>query len=46
MVDAWDTTDTTTANTNLPVAVRVLIQMAGNNSDNTRPQPSSNPGAD
>jgi len=38
-LDAWDTTDTTTANTNLPVAVRVLIQMAGNNSDNTRPQP-------
>ena len=37
--DAWDTTDTTTANTNLPVAVRVLIQMAGNNTDNTRPQP-------
>ena len=38
-LDAWDTTDTTTANTNLPVAVRVLIQMAGNNSNNTRPQP-------
>jgi type II secretion system protein J len=38
-LDAWDTTDTTSANTNLPVAVRVLIQMAGNNSDNTRPQP-------
>ena len=38
-LDTWDTTDTTTANTNLPVAVRVLIQMAGNNSDNTRPQP-------
>ena len=38
-LNAWDTTDTTTANTNLPVAVRVLIQMAGNNSDNTRPQP-------
>ncbi len=37
--DAWDTTDTTTANTNLPVAIRVLIQMAGNNTDNTRPQP-------
>jgi type II secretion system protein J len=37
--DAWDTTDTTTANTNLPAAVRVLIQMAGNNTDNTRPQP-------
>jgi type II secretion system protein J len=38
-LDAWDTTDTTSTNTNLPVAVRVLIQMAGNNSDNTRPQP-------
>ncbi len=38
-LDAWDTTDTTTTDTNLPVAVRVLIQMAGNNSDNTRPQP-------
>ena len=37
--DAWDTTDTTSASTNLPVAVQVLIQMAGNNSDNTRPQP-------
>ncbi len=38
-LDTWDTTDTTTSDTNLPVAVRVLIQMAGNNSDNTRPQP-------
>ena len=38
-LDTWDTTDTTTADTNLPVAVRVLIQMAGNNTDNTRPQP-------
>jgi hypothetical protein len=37
--DTWDTTDTTTGNTNLPVAVRVLIQMAGNNNANTRPQP-------
>ena len=37
--DAWDTTDTTSVNTNLPVAVRVLIQMAGNNNGNTRPQP-------
>ena len=38
-LDAWDTTDTTTADTNLPVAVRVLIQMTGNNSDNSRPSP-------
>jgi type II secretion system protein J len=37
--DAWDTTDTTSANTNLPVAVRVLIQMAGNNGGNTHPPP-------
>ena len=28
-LDAWDTTDMSTANTNLPVAVRVQIQMAG-----------------
>ncbi len=27
--DSWDTTDTTSANTNLPVAVRVEIQLAG-----------------
>jgi hypothetical protein len=38
-LDAWDTTDTTTANTNLPIAVRVLIQMAGNNTGSTHPQP-------
>ncbi len=38
-LDTWDTTDTTTSDTNLPVAVRVLIQMAGNNTDNTHPQP-------
>jgi len=30
-LDTWDTTDTTTLNTNLPVAVRVQIQMAANN---------------
>ena len=36
---AWDTSDSTTGNTNLPVAVRVLIQMAGNNNPATRPQP-------
>ena len=28
--DTWDTTDPTSLNTNLPVAVRVDIQMAGN----------------
>ena len=28
--DTWDTTSTTSANTNLPLAVRVEIQMAGN----------------
>jgi len=38
-LDAWDTTDVTSANTNLPVAVRVLIQMAGNNGRTTRPLP-------
>ncbi|MFZ0826440.1 MAG: GspJ family type II secretion system protein [Verrucomicrobiia bacterium] len=37
--DAWDTTNMTSGNTNLPVAVRVLIQMAGNNAGNTRPPP-------
>ena len=30
-LDTWDTTDMTTLNTNLPLAVRVQIQMAGNN---------------
>ncbi|MGO8836019.1 MAG: type II secretion system protein GspJ [Limisphaerales bacterium] len=30
-LDTWDTTDTSTSDTNLPVAVRVQIQMAGNN---------------
>ena len=29
--DTWDTTGVTSVNTNLPVAVRVHIQMAGNN---------------
>jgi type II secretion system protein J len=29
--DTWDTTGVTSANTNLPVAVRVDIQMSGNN---------------
>jgi len=27
--DTWDTTDTTTANTNLPVAIRLQVQLAG-----------------
>ena len=30
-VDTWDTTGATSINTNLPAAVRVQIQMAGNN---------------
>jgi type II secretion system protein J len=34
-IDTWDTTDTTSANTNLPVAVRVNIQLAG--SDKSSP---------
>jgi len=38
-LDAWDTTGMTSANTNLPVAIRVVIQMAANNNGNTRPQP-------
>jgi type II secretion system protein J len=37
--DAWDTTDMTSVNTNLPAAVRVLIQMAGNNGGSTRTPP-------
>ena len=37
--DTWDTTDVTSLNTNLPVAVRVQIQMAGNNHGNQAPQP-------
>ncbi|HEY4983460.1 MAG TPA: type II secretion system protein GspJ [Verrucomicrobiae bacterium] len=40
--DAWDTTDVTTVKTNLPLAVRVRIQLAGNgaNSDaSSRLQP-------
>jgi type II secretion system protein J len=35
--DSWDTTGVTSVNTNLPVAVRVRIQLAGNNSANTQP---------
>jgi len=37
-LDAWDTTDTSTSDTNLPVAVRVNIQMAGN-ANNQNPAP-------
>jgi type II secretion system protein J len=33
--DAWDTTDMTSMNTNLPVAVRVRVQMAGSKGGNT-----------
>jgi hypothetical protein len=32
-ITAWDTTDTTSANTNLPVAVRVDIQLTSNGKD-------------
>jgi len=35
--DAWDTTSATSVNTNLPLAVRVQIQMAGNNNLNADP---------
>ena len=35
--DTWDTTGATSANTNLPVAVRVRIQLAGNHPANTAP---------
>jgi len=35
--DAWDTTSLTSANTNLPVAVRVDIQMSGNGSATAAP---------
>jgi len=38
-VNTWDTTSTTSADTNLPVAVRVVIQMASANTGNARPQP-------
>jgi hypothetical protein len=33
----WDTTGVTSVNTNLPVAVRVRIQLAGNNAATTQP---------
>jgi hypothetical protein len=33
----WDTTDATSLNTNLPLAVRVEIRMAGNNNANEEP---------
>jgi type II secretion system protein J len=35
--DSWDTTDTTSANTNLPVAVRVNIQLNGGSGKNMSP---------
>ena len=35
--DTWDTTGVTSTYTNLPLAVRVDIQMAGNNSANAQP---------
>ncbi len=35
--DAWDTTSLTSANTNLPVAVRVDIQMSGNGNASAEP---------
>ncbi len=37
--EAWDTTDLTSATTNLPQAVKVEIQMAGAANGNTRPMP-------
>jgi len=35
--DTWDTTGLTSVNTNLPLAVRVDIQMAGNSTANAQP---------
>jgi hypothetical protein len=35
--DTWDTTGMTSVNTNLPLAVRVDIQMTGNSSANAQP---------
>jgi len=35
--DTWDTTGVTSVNTNLPVAVRVRIQLAGSNPANMQP---------
>ena len=37
--NTWDTTDTSTANTNLPRAVRVEIQLTGQNNGGLRPAP-------
>jgi type II secretion system protein J len=37
--DTWDTTDTTSGNTNLPVAVRVRIQVAGGDRGSSSGQP-------
>jgi type II secretion system protein J len=36
-LDTWDTSNPTTGDTNLPVAVRVQIQMAGSSSDSANP---------
>jgi type II secretory pathway component PulJ len=38
-LDNWDTTDLTSSTTNLPLAVRVEIQLAGQNNGNGRPAP-------
>lgn len=35
--DTWDTSDANTINTNLPLAVKVEIQMAGDNKNLTEP---------
>jgi len=37
--ETWDTTDTSTANTNLPLAVKIEIQLTGANNANGRPAP-------
>jgi len=37
--ETWDTTDPTSANTNLPLAVKIEIQLTGANNGNGRPLP-------
>ena len=37
--ETWDTTDTSTSNTNLPFAVKIEIQLSGANSGNGRSMP-------
>ena len=37
--EVWDTTDPTTANTNLPLAVKIEIQLSGANNGNGKPAP-------